>query len=126
MGASLAVVSRNICHFSWADRFLCFFPSILPSLLIFTVSCVMSCPFLFEIRRFLVVDSATLWIILRITHIAWTTLRVAHTPHNPTATTLPQERTPSKPLSPFCDSVADLLGLSMVVMLNANIGILFQ
>jgi len=30
-----------------------------------------------------IVDSAALWISLRLTHIAWTTLLVAHTLHNP-------------------------------------------
>ena len=30
------------------------------------------------------VDSAAMWIILQVTHIAWTTLRVAHTLHNTT------------------------------------------
>ena len=52
-----------------------------------------------------------MWIILQITHIAWTTLRVAHTLHNTTATTLLQERTSSNLLPLSCDTIADLLGL---------------
>src|SRR3990167_6531375 len=72
----------------------------------------------FEIRRFLVVDSATLWIILRITHIAWTTLRVAHTLHNTTATTLLQERTSSNLHSLSCDTIADLLRIALRLKLR--------
>jgi len=51
----------------------------------YEVKCIMP-----KIKK--LVDSAAMWITLRVNHIAWTTRRVVHTLHNTTAILTRKER----------------------------------